>query len=167
MCKRAASVAAGLVLAAVASGGVDRIANATQHKSQAELRKAFIGTWRLISIEGGTTQASRGARPTGLIYYDAHGYMAAQIMPDRPRPTWSGTPTPQQALEALRGYTAYFGTYTIDEMAGTVTHHRQGMLDGGERDFVRSYEFGPGERLILTPVGNAATPLHLTWERIK
>lgn len=44
MCKRAASVAAGLVLAAVASGGVDRIANATQDKSQAELRKAFIGT---------------------------------------------------------------------------------------------------------------------------
>jgi hypothetical protein len=40
------------------------------------------------------------------------------------------------------------------------------MLDGGERDFVRSYEFGPGERLILTPVGNAAAPLHLTWERI-
>jgi hypothetical protein len=166
MCKRVACVAAGIVLAAVTSGRVDPVANASQHKSQAELRKAFIGTWRLISIEGGDTQASRGARPTGLIYYDAHGYMAAQIMPDRPRPAWSGTPTPQQALEALRGYTAYFGTYTIDDAAGTVTHHRQGMLDGGERDFVRSYEFGPGERLILTPVGNAAAPLHLTWERI-
>lgn len=102
-----------------------------------------------------------------MIYYDANGYMAAQIMPDRPRPMWSGTPTPQQALLALRGYTAYFGTYTIDEKAGTVTHHRQGMLDGGAVDFVRTYEFGPGERLILTPVDNAATPIRLIWERIK
>ena len=167
MRKRAASIAAGLVLVASTSGRVDPVANASQHKSQAELRKAFIGTWRLISIEGGNTLAIRGARPTGLIYYDAHGYMAAQIMPDRPRPTWSGTPTPQQALEALRGYTAYFGTYTIDETARTVTHHRQGMLDGGAADFVRRYEFGPAERLILTPVGDSPAPLHLTWERIK
>lgn len=60
MCKRAASVAAGLVLAAVASGGVDRIATATQDKSQADLRKAFIGTWRLISIEGGPRKRAAG-----------------------------------------------------------------------------------------------------------
>jgi hypothetical protein len=41
------------------------------------------------------------------------------------------------------------------------------MLDGGAVDFVRRYEFAPGDRLILTPVGNPTTPTHLTWERIK
>ena len=43
-----------------------------QGPSQGELRKPFIGTWRLVSIEGGTPggQATRGARPTGLIVYD-------------------------------------------------------------------------------------------------
>ena len=70
---------AGLVLAAAALQGAGRIAHPQQTKSQSELRKAFIGTWRLVSIEGGTTQANRGARPTGLIYYDVNGYMAAQI----------------------------------------------------------------------------------------
>jgi hypothetical protein len=166
MPRRVSSVA-GLVLVAVALQGTPGFAGAQQAKSQAELRKAFIGTWRLVSIEGGTTAATRGTKPTGLIYYDSTGHMAAQIMPDRPRPKWTGTPTPEQALDAFRGYTAYFGTYTIDETAKTVTHHRQGMLDGGTVDFVRRYEFAPGDRLILTPVGNTATPTHLTWERIK
>jgi hypothetical protein len=127
--------AAGLVVCA-ALLGITRL-TAQQSKSQAELRKSFVGTWRLVSIEGGLTQTNRGQKPTGVIYYDASGNMAAQIMPDRPRPKWTGAPTQEQALEAFRGYTAYFGTYTIDEKAGTVTHHRQGSLDGGAVDFVR------------------------------
>ena len=76
-----------------------------QGKSQEELRKPFIGTWRLVSIQGGPqSSASRGARPTGVIMYDQHGLMNVQIMPDRPRPKWTGAPTPEQALarSALR-----------------------------------------------------------------
>jgi hypothetical protein len=119
-----------------------------------------------VTIEGGTTAANRGARPTGLIMYDDKGYMAVQIVPDRPRPKWTGAPTPEQALEAIRGYTAYFGTYTIDEKASTVTHHRQGMLDGGAVDYVRKFEL-VGDRIMLTPVDSAGPALHLTWERVK
>ena len=140
---------------------------AGQGKSQAELRKQLVGTWRLVSIEGGANPNNRGAKPKGLIIYDVHGNMAAQIMPDRPRPKWTGTPTPEQALDAMRGYTAYFGTYTIDEKAGTVTHHRQGMLDGGDVDFVRKFRFVAGDRVVLTPVGGTGPETHLTWERVK
>jgi hypothetical protein len=156
---------AGLVVAAAALLELSHL-GAQQPKSQAELRKAFVGTWRLVSIEGGANPTTRGPKPTGVIYYDNNGYMAAQIMPDRPRPKWTGTPTQEQALEAFRGYTAYFGTYTIDEKAGTVTHHRQGSLDGGAVDFVRKFEFS-GDRIVLTPVGSSTTPTHLTWERVK
>jgi hypothetical protein len=128
-----------------------------------DIQKRFIGSWRLVSIEG-TPNPNRGARPSGLIYYDATGHMAAQIMPDRPRPTWTGSPTPEQAKDALTGYTAYFGTYTVDERARTVTHHREGSLVPGDVDFVRRYEFAAGGRLILTPVGSTT---RLTWELIK
>ena len=165
MSKRVAFVI-GVVLALIlvtASRGIE----AGQAKSQAELRKPFVGTWRLLSIEGGNNQANRGAKPTGLIMYDAQGYMAVQILPDRPRPKWTGTPTPEQALDAIRGYTAYFGTYTIDEKAGTVTHHRQGMLDGGVVDFVRKFELAAGDRITLTPVGGTGPATHLTWQRVK
>jgi hypothetical protein len=146
-----------------------------QEKSQAELRTPFIGTWRLVSIEGGSPAAAknRGSKPTGLIIYDQHGLMSAQIMPDRPRPTWTGPPTPDQAVEALRGYTAYWGTYTIDEKTQTVTHRREGRIDGGAVDFVRRFELtNGGNRITLTPVSGTppvppATPTHLTWERVR
>jgi hypothetical protein len=141
-----------------------------QRRSQEELRKPFIGTWRLVSIDGGAALASnRGTKPTGIIMYDAHGLMNVQIMPDRPRPKWTGAPTPEQALEAIRGYTAYWGTYTIDEKEQTVTHQRQGMLDGGVVDYVRKFELKDGgKRIVLTPVSGGTTnsPTHLTWERV-
>jgi hypothetical protein len=143
-------------------------AAASQGKSQAELRKPFIGSWRLVSIEGGDNQTTRGSKPTGIIIYDAHGNMAAQIQPDRQRPTYTGTPSIEQMAERMRGYTAYFGTYTIDEKAATVTHHRQGMLDGGAVDFVRKFALAAdGNRITLTPVGATGTPTHLTWERVR
>jgi hypothetical protein len=146
-------------------------AGSAQGKSQEELRKPFVGTWRLVSIEGGPENAAnRGTHPTGIIMYDQHGVMNVQIMPDRPRPKWTGAATPDQALESIRGYTAYWGTYTIDEKAQTVTHHRQGMLDGGVVDYVRKFELKDGgNRITLTPVSGGTTnpPNHLTWERVQ
>ena len=136
-----------------------------QSASQADISKRLIGTWRLVSIEaeaGGIP--NRGAHPTGLIYDDAAGHMAAQIMPDRPRPKYVGSqPTPEEAKTALSGYTAYFGTYIIDERARTVTHHRKGCVNPGlvGVDAVRRYEFAAGDRLILSPVENPSA--HLTW----
>src|SRR5216684_3322240 len=64
-------VVVGLVLHVLLGAGGGE---AGQMKSQAELRKPFVGTWRLVSIEGGATPANRGAKPTGLIIYDANGY---------------------------------------------------------------------------------------------
>lgn len=89
-----------------------------------------------------------------MIYYDGTGHMAVQIMPDRARPQYAGTlPTPDEAKAAILGYAAYFGTYTIDERARIVTHHRTGNINpGGLGDFVRGYEFASDDRLILRPV---------------
>jgi hypothetical protein len=161
-------LASGSILAVVAALTA---AVHAQGKSQEELRKPFIGTWRLVSIDGGPPAvAARGQHPTGIIMYDQHGLMNVQIMPDGPRPKWTGPPTPDQALEAIRGYTAYWGTYTIDENAQTVTHHRQGMLDGGIVDYVRKFELANnGNRITLTPIsGGTTNPVtHLTWERVR
>ena len=126
--------------------------------------KRFIGTWRLVAIT--PSDANRGASPTGLIYYDTTGHMAAQIMPDRRRPRYAATqPTPEEAQAALLGYAAYFGTYSIDERAHTISHHREGNINPGALgDFVRRYEFLAGDRVALMPVENQN---RLVWERIK
>ena len=129
--------------------------------------KRLVGTWRLLEIKGGDGKMDhRGPRPTGLIYYDAGGNMAVQIMPDRPRHKFAGSqPTPQEAKEALAGYTAYFGTYTVDEKAGTVTHYRKGNLNPGDLNaVVRRYEFVSPDRIILRTVESNDA---LTWERVK
>lgn len=165
--RKSLACALGFVLAMAASQTGAVIAAEEQAKSQTELRKPLVGSWRLVSIDGGATPQNRGSKPTGIIFYDGFGNMAAQIQPDRPRPKWTGVPTADQALEAIRGYTAYFGTYTIDEKAQTVTHHRQGMLDGGVVDFVRKFTFVTPDRIVLTPVGGSGPPTNLTWERVK
>ena len=82
--------------------------------------------------------------------------MAAQIAPDRHVRMAGPEPTAEEAKASLADYVAYFGTYTIDERAGTITHHRQGNVQPGDRpDLVRSYEF-VGDRLILRPAGHQA-----------
>ena len=90
--------------------------------------------------------------------------MAAQIAPDRVNPMASATPTAEEAKAALADYVSYFGTWSLDERAGTVTHHRQASVQPGPlTDYVRTYEF-KGDRLILRPVG---TTQEVVWERIK
>jgi hypothetical protein len=72
--------------------------------------------------------------------------------------------TPQEAKTALTDYIAYFGTYTIDQQAGTVTHHRQDSIQPGDTgDLVRRYEF-TGDRLVLRGLNST---LEVSWERIK
>jgi len=152
---------AGLIAGLCARGAIG------QSDTESDAAKRFIGTWRLVSFTaGGKMDPNRGPNPLGLIQYDANGYMAVQIMPDRVRPKFAAAePTPDEAKAAIVGYTAYFGTYTIDEKALTVTHHRTGNINpGGLGDFVRRYEFAPGDRLILMPIENNHG---LTWERIK
>lgn len=133
--------------------------------------KRFIGTWRLVSITGhdGALDPIRGAHPTGLIHYDTTGHMAVQIVPDRRRPRFSGAlPTPEEAQAALIGYTAYFGAYSIDERARTVTHHREGNINpGGSGDFVRQYEFLADDKVALMPVESENPIGRLVWERVK
>ena len=130
--------------------------------SKSDIAQRFIGTWRLVSIDDPT----RGPHPIGIIMYDTTGHMAVQVIPDVPRAKFSGTvPTPDEARSVLSGYTAYFGTYSIDETAGTVTHHCEGNVDPGRvGDIVRRYQFEGNDRLTLMPL---ESQVRIVWERIK
>jgi hypothetical protein len=123
------------------------------------------GAWRYLgSMTDGKPTPGRGANPKGIIYYDPSGTMVVQVAPDKERGKAGSAPTPDEAQAALAGYVAYFGTYTVDEKAATVTHHRQASVQPGDvADLVRGYEFA-GDRLILRPPG---TTYEVLWERIK
>lgn len=119
-----------------------------------ETARRFFGAWRYRgSVIDGKPRADR-ANPVGIIIYDPSGHMAVQIMPGRD----------QVATAPASAFICYFGTWSIDEQARTVTHHREGDLRAdGEIDAVREYEF-VADRLILRPVGKDQ---QITWERIR
>lgn len=112
----------------------------------------FYGLWRLVSSDA-----------DGMIYYDQSGSMCVQSCPKRSRPRAGEKPTSAEALNALDGYVAYFGRYTIDERASTVTHHQTGTVQpGAPIALVRRYEF-VDDKLILRPVDREG---QIVWQRI-
>src|SRR5262245_28630810 len=93
----------------------------------------FIETWHLVSD---TT--------TKMMIYDNLENMAAQVMPNRVRQKYAAAqPTSEEAKDAITGYLAYFDTYSIDEQARTITHHRKDNINPDQinDDVVRTYVF--------------------------
>lgn len=141
----------GILVAQVGAGGAGG-----QAAPAGEDAKRFIGTWRAVA-DG----------QIGVMIYDNLGNMAVQVMPTRERAKYAGAqPTPDEAKDAITGYLAYFGTYTVDERAHTITHHRKGSINPGQvgQDAVRHYEFEPNDRLVLIPVESGN---RILWDRAK
>ena len=136
-----------------------------QAKPNGEVAKKFFGAWRYLgSTVDGKPVPGRGANPKGIIYYDPSGHMAVQVAPDKERSKAGTLPTPDEAQAALTGYIAYFGTYSIDERNGAVTHHRTASIQPGDLPkVVRVPEF-KGDRMTLRPPN---TKQEIVWERIK
>lgn len=110
----------------------------------------FIGTWRLIDqltldADGGQTH-SRGENPQGILMYDGAGNMNVQMM----RRERIGNDM-ANLQTALSDYVGYFGTYIVDEAAGTITHHVEGSSYPGWIGTTqrREYHF-EGDRLTLS-----------------
>jgi len=142
----------------------------------------LTGAWRLVSVEtirpnGEVIYPFYGQHPQGLIIYDPAGWMSVQIVSD-PKPTvpagnsrdsFKNAPAAEKAI-AADGYYAYFGTYTVDRAASTVTHHLTDSLYPGERgeNFLRHYAIENG-RLTLVATLHEMGEEHqrrLVWQRV-
>jgi lipocalin-like protein len=110
-----------------------------------QLAGAWQLTTRTVRRSDGTIldDPVLGKQPLGRLYYDASGVMMLQMM-RQGRTAAIGTPANARDAtnpRAVLGYDAYFGRYTVDERAGTITHHVEGSLfpeDLGD-DFVRRF----------------------------
>ena len=141
-----------LVLAAVLAG------RAAAQAAPDEVGEMFVGVYALAEY------APHGDEPTGRIWYHANGQMSAMLYPPGREPLPGGA-SAEQFRESMRGVVAYFGTYTIDVEAGTVTHHVAGASNpaGVGDDFVRWYRFEDGNlRLSLNPDFDGT----LLWQRL-
>jgi len=145
--------------------------------------RRLIGFWKLVPNEGETVQPATANQDQrrGFIIYDASGNMAVHIMSaGRPRHA-DAEPSGDEAKTALRGYTSYFGPYTVNEKDGYIVHQRIGHTIPASigTNGQRFYEF-KGNRLVLSFVSTTFTvpttiqaakaegrePGTITWERI-
>jgi len=140
-------------------------------------RDRFVGTWKLELIEiqkpdrewDHWKDSRFGPDPIGIIIYDSAGNMAVQIM-GRNRPPvdlsaiTSGKATLEEIQSVIIGYTAYFGTYEVNEREGFVVHLRRGHLVPKQVGIgaKRFFKF-TGDRLILTLPSREG---RLIWKRL-
>lgn len=120
--------------------------------------------------EWGSSKDSRaGSDPIGIIIYDSAGNMEVQIMGSN-RPSVdhsaiiSGKATLEEIQSIIHGYTAYFGTYELNEREGYVVHHRKGHLDPTQVGTgVKLFFKFKGDRLILI---SSTREARLIWKRL-
>jgi hypothetical protein len=143
------------------------------------VQKEIWGTRKLASYVGedvssGAKSDVMGAHPSGFINYGSDGRMIVLIVgTDRKKPA-GAVATAAEAEALIRSMLAYAGTYTIDTVKKTVTHHIEVSWDQSRTgtNVVRTYKF-EGDRLILTtdpstdPASGKKTVRTLIWERVK
>ena len=155
------------------------LAPAAPRKNQ--LPNKLYGAWRLIGVEGEVPGLSGFYdHPTGLIIYDPSGRMSVQIANKSSRKPFArgfAAGTTEEKAAAFDSYFSYYGTYTVDPVVGTVTHHIEDFSYPNQRgnDNVRWVEFQGSDRIVLIPLedGKGGVIAHkdatykLFWERIK
>lgn len=146
----------------------------------------LVGSWSLVSRQTvtadgkGLIDPGLAATPRGILIYDSSGHVAAQLS----RPGRTAAMLPHECAEAEKikgtndtaqtvlGYDAYFGTYTLDEMHGIVTHHLDSALFPGDigKSITRRFKL-EGDALTIQfdtslPEGTKVTRT-LVWTRLK
>ncbi len=151
------------------------------HPQQNDVAKQILGAWRLVAVEGmSPVRHIPYDHPTGLIVYDRSGWMSVQIAIKGDRKPFAkglGSGTQEEKADAFDSYFSYYGPYTIDLKAQTITHHLKGYSypTTTEINNVRWFEFQGPDRLILTPtedgkggtIDRTTATYKLVWERIK
>jgi hypothetical protein len=142
------------------------------------LSRTLPGTWRLLSRIDVAANGERrvdpslGEDPVAILFYDRSGNFAAQFMKrDRTGGVEAVAEPAKNNSRARDGYDAYFGSYTIDDAAGTVTQKLAGALSKENVGHVLTREMTvEGDRLTIeletTSIEGDPVRRTLRWARV-
>jgi Lipocalin-like domain len=150
-----------IVIAALAFSIFAHAQSANKISSSGGAKEKLIGAWHLVRIDapGPDGKSMPIPQPKGMLIYTRDGHMSVQLMYPESANTLSNE-------YVLNGYEASFGSYDVDEVAHTVTHHVQGSITRDllvGKDLLRKYEFTADGHLIIR---SARPDEHwfVTWE---
>lgn len=126
------------------------------HADSNDAASQFIGSWSLVSFtdigENGKTIHRYGEGAFGRITYGTNGKMMVVLM--------------RRGREDINDgeFFSYTGSFDVDEVAGTVTHHVEACNAPSwvGTDRVRKFEMLDGNRIALRPVEGTS---ELIWNR--
>jgi hypothetical protein len=116
------------------------------------LKQQLIGHWQLVSVTVGE-RTPYGAAPQGSMFLDANGHLSVIVISDGDARNIS-----------------YFGTYTVDEAAKSMTIHVDASSGGsgnaGGRSFKRLLQL-QGNELVMANEAPAGAPgvIKQTWKQ--
>ncbi len=137
----------------------------------------LLGVWELesytVTNSEGITRFPYGQGLFGQLIYTEDGRMSAQMMrSDFDLSSYSEMDGETAVREiGLTAFFAYWGTYSVDEEAGTVTHHLIGSLysDWVGVDQLRNFRFENEDALViwaqLPGVSDPGDLYELVWKR--
>lgn len=110
-----------------------------------ETHRKLFGFYRIESVsrqvvDGESIPVDQYA--TAFIIYAPSGHMSVHLMRPGRQPYAAARPTPEEALQAIRTYSSYFGPFSVYEEDGYLVHHRIGHVNPGSSgsDAQRFYE---------------------------
>ncbi len=147
-------------------------------QQQAEsVKQQLVGTWFLVSDVATRPDGTRfepfGDNPKGILMFDRTGYFSIQYSGDARRKVASNNRlegTPEENMANAKGTQAYYGTYSVDAAARTITFHveRNSYPNWDNIDLKRTITL-VGDELTTTIAristgGGAAVNV---WKRVK
>jgi hypothetical protein len=143
------------------------------------LHDQLLGAWELVSyrleFDTGRILHPLGEAPIGLIVYTAQSRVSVNIMRAGPAPWASPNPaaaTDSEMAQAVAGYIAYAGSFTVDERASIVEHHVDvslfpNWIGGVQKRFA---ELSGDELVLAAPLVSQHSGTSLTarlqWRRV-
>lgn len=144
--------ARGLLTGAPLLLGLVLMSSALAQSAATSLKQQLVGHWQLVSVALGD-RTPYGAAPQGSMFLDAEGHLSVIVISDGGARSIS-----------------YFGTYTVDDAAKSMTIHVDGSSGGSGntsgRSFKRLLQL-QGNELVMTNEAPANAPgvIKQTWKQ--
>lgn len=140
-----------------------------------DLGTAMLGLWRLVAREDHDAKGTRhidpvlGADPLGILAFSPARFAAQFSRRDRGAPAVAAVAGANNSA-AVDGYDAYFGRYTLDPGAGTITIVLEGSVAAANvgKEFIRDIRVSGGRLYIqlgTTTTAGVAVTRRLTFDR--